>query len=81
MKIKLTTDDKPAPEAVKHARLESGMSQKQAAELVHLSGYQRWAEYERGTHAMDLARWELFLLLTGQHPTLVSSPKRSATNV
>lgn len=65
----------PSSAMVLAGRLQSGLSQKQAARLVHLSGYQRWAEYERGTHAMDAARWELFQLLTWQHPTKVVMPK------
>ncbi len=58
----------PPPEMIAKARQTAGMTQAEAAATVHLSAYQRWAEYERGTSAIDPARWELFLLITGQHP-------------
>lgn len=65
---KFSVAEPPKPDVVLLARKQAGMTQEQAAERVHLSTYRRWAEYERGTYNMDLARWELFLLHTGQHP-------------
>lgn len=56
------------PEKVFQARQAAGLSQAQAAALVHLGSPVRWSEYERGTRTIDAARWELFLLLTDQHP-------------
>lgn len=56
------------PEAVRAARESASLTQKQAAELVHLGASVRWAEYERGVRTMDAARWELFLIKAGQHP-------------
>lgn len=47
----------------------------QAAELVGLGDKARWAEYERGARSPDAARWALFLLATGQHPTLQVCPR------
>lgn len=58
----------PSATVIKIARTAAGLTQAGAAELVHLRAVQRWNEYERGTRQIDLARWELFLLLTGQHP-------------
>jgi DNA-binding transcriptional regulator YiaG len=58
----------PTPEVIKAARTAVGLTQSQAAELVHLGDVMRWSEYERGVHAPDWARWQLFLLLTNQHP-------------
>lgn len=63
------------PEAVLAARQSAGLSQAQAAELVGLGDKARWSEYERGARAPDAARWALFLLATGQHPTLQICPR------
>jgi len=57
---------RPTPDQVRAARTAAGLTQAAAAALVHLSGQVRWAEYENGTRNIDLARWELFLLKTGQ---------------
>lgn len=67
----------PTPEAVRQVRERAGHTQAQAAALVHLSSNVRWAEAERlgGPGLRDLAKWELYLLLTGQHPTLTAVPK------
>lgn len=56
-----------SPEAVRAHRQRAGLSQAAAAKLVFLGDKARWSEYERGVGAIDAARWELFLLLTGQH--------------
>jgi transcriptional regulator with XRE-family HTH domain len=65
MKLRLNS---PTPDMVRFARESAGLKQQEAAELVHLSAFQRWSEYERGVTPIDPARWALFLLLTGQHP-------------
>jgi len=65
MRVKLLD---PSPEMIRKAREAAGLRQQEAAELVHLSAFQRWSEYERGVQPIDTARWSLFLLLTGQHP-------------
>lgn len=56
----------PTPEAVRAARAAAGLTQAAAAALVHLGEAMRWSEYERGVRTIDMARWELFLLKTGQ---------------
>lgn len=58
------------PTEILKARQAAGLSQSAAAALVHLSSGLRWSEYERGVRNIDPARWELFLLLTCQHPRL-----------
>ena len=61
----------PAPDVVAAARAAAGLSQSQAAALAGLGAGARWAEYERSgvsARRIDLARWALFLLATGQHP-------------
>ena len=52
----------PTPAEIRQARLEAGLTQAQAAELVALSHQPRWAEYEAGVKLMPAARWELFQL-------------------
>jgi len=56
----------PTPEQVLKAREKAGLTQAQAADLVHASTTQRWTEWESGKHRMSVAMWELFLLKTGQ---------------
>lgn len=69
--------DRKAPSAaqVKLARKNAQMTQAEAASLVHLSTPGRWSEYESGTNHMEGARFELFLLLTHQHPAFVIAPR------
>lgn len=52
----------PSKSEIAAARAAAGLTQKQAAELVHLGSPVRWAEYENGTRNIDAARWELFQL-------------------
>lgn len=60
------------PEAVRQARERGGHTQARAAALVGFGRAIRWAEAERagGGGLRDRAKWELYLLLTDQHPTL-----------
>lgn len=57
----------PAPEEIVTARLAAALTQSQCADMVHLSHPIRWSDYERGRQTMDSARWELFLIKTGNH--------------
>lgn len=59
----------PSPRQIYEARTRAGLSQTTAVELVHLGRFSVWSRYENGHSPMDLARWELFLLKTAQHPT------------
>lgn len=54
----------PNPNEIKEARQAAGLTQTQAAKLVHvvLSSWQRW---EAGERKMHPAYWELFLIKTG----------------
>lgn len=72
--MKFVATQPPPPEMILAARKQAGMTQEEAAKRVHLSTYRRWAEYERGAYNMDVARWELFLILTGLHPTYQTPP-------
>lgn len=55
----------PNPNEIKKARTAAGLTQTQAAKLVHvvLSSWQRW---EAGERKMHPAYWELFLIKTGE---------------
>lgn len=66
----MKTIRQPTKEEVRAARRAAGHTQAQAAETVHLGTSQRWHEYEAGERNIDVSRWELYLLLTGQHPSL-----------
>jgi hypothetical protein len=66
----------PTREEVSVARRNAKHTQAEAADTVHLATGQRWYEYECGRRKMDVARWELYLLLTGQHPNLMTKPRK-----
>ena len=57
----------PTPATIRSIRAAAGLTQSQAAAMVHAGGLARWAEYERGRHLISLADWELFLIKTGNH--------------
>jgi len=56
----------PTPERIVAARERAGITQAEAAKVVHLAHSIRWSEYERGVHRMPLSTWELFLIKVGQ---------------
>ena len=58
------------PAQIIAARQRAKLTQRECAELVHLGQAARWGEYETGLRSPDAARWELFLLLTDNHPLL-----------
>jgi putative transcriptional regulator len=65
---------KPTPEAVLEARKAAGLTQELAGQV--LGGHNRqWRMYEAGDRAMSAPLFELFLLKTGQHPTLTLTAK------
>lgn len=59
---------KPSAEQLRAARLAAGLTQSEAAAMVHLAHLYRWSEMERGLVQMDAARWELFIIKCGMHP-------------
>lgn len=73
----------PTPEQIRQARKAAQLTQAQAAQLVspaQCQPYRTWQGYEvalgaKGHRAIPLATWELFLLLTDQHPTLQAMPR------
>jgi hypothetical protein len=68
----------PTPDKVRAARERAGLTQTQAASLISTSeqkAYRTWQNYETPVSSSDhrpipLSVWELFLLLTDQHPML-----------
>lgn len=67
----------PSPEDIREARKRSDLSQTEAGQLVTDAGkkaYRTWQRYESPVgnpdhRAIPIGLWELFLLLTDQHPT------------
>ena len=54
----------PTPAAIRAAREAAGLTQPQAAALVH-TDTRSWRRWELGERAMHPAFWELFRLKTG----------------
>jgi hypothetical protein len=77
----------PTPAAIRAARLTVGLSQEGAARLISCaatSPYRTWQSYEAaagtGAHrSMPGPSWEMFLLLTDQHPTFRLSARKART--
>lgn len=75
----------PTPKDIRRARNQAGLTQTQAAQLVSTAQtqpYRTWQSYEveagkPGHRAVPMAAWELFLLLTEQHPTHRLVPRRA----
>lgn len=65
------------PADVREARVTAQLTQRQAAALAGLGDPMRWSDYECGRHAISAERWALFLLATGQHPTLRIAKRRT----
>lgn len=64
--------DQPTPDQIRAERQSLGLTQTQAADLVH-AHRQSWAKWERPAgdpehRAMPLASWELYLIKSGRHP-------------
>ena len=62
---------RPAPESIRAARVAAGLTQAEAAAVVHRPSYRTWQDWERGVARMPPDAWELFLLKTGQHPKVL----------
>ena len=74
----------PSPQEVQGARIHAGLTQEQAALLIstaQVKPYKTWQPYEvpagqSGCRAIPLAAWELFLLMTNQHPLFVLGERK-----
>lgn len=71
----MTSIEHPSAAEIRATRNLANLTRVEAAALVHLGHPVRWAEYETGMRNIDIARWELFLLKTDQHPDL-KAPRR-----
>ena len=61
-KIQASNPDK---EQIRAARINAGLTQTQAAEIIY-SGLRQWQKWECGEHRMHPGLFELFLKKTGQ---------------
>ena len=68
----------PTAAQISAARERAGLSQQQAADLVHVDirSWRRWELAERG---VNMAAWELFLLRSDQHPSDVLKTRAAAS--
>jgi DNA-binding transcriptional regulator YiaG len=57
----------PSPDQIKTLRKALGYTQKEAAELVHVSS-RAWQLWEAGDRKMPANVWELSLIKAGLHP-------------
>lgn len=55
----------PTADQVKKCRSATGLSQRESADLIHVSRA-AWQTYEKGTVTMKLGLWELYQFKTGQ---------------
>lgn len=55
----------PTPEQIKQSRMDAGLTQSQAAELIYKTT-RAWQWWEAGDRQMDYALFELFLIKTKQ---------------
>lgn len=53
--------DSPTPEQIKESRMDAGLTQTQAADLIY-SKIRSWQHWENGDRKMHPAFWELFLI-------------------
>lgn len=60
----------PPPEQIVDMRKSLGLTQSQMASILNLTNRQLIGDYEQGRKSPNPQTWTLFLLLTGQHPTL-----------
>jgi hypothetical protein len=80
---------RPTPKEIRAARKAAGLTQAEATALVSeaqgTSAYRVWQSWEtpanKGNHRpIPLLVWEMFLLLTKQHPTMKLAGKRITAN-
>lgn len=55
----------PDAETVRAARIDAGLTQEQAADIVHVD-VRSWKYWESGERPIPAARWELFTLKLAQ---------------
>ena len=65
----------PTPEQITDLRRHTNLNQSQTANLLALSSQQLISMYEQGKKSPSKQTYTLWLLLTGQHPTLEVLPR------
>ena len=68
----------PTPEIIKKTRLALGYTQKEAAEMVHVS-LRAWQLWEAGDRKIPPGLWELCVIKSGLHPLYKASPPSTST--
>ena len=68
----------PKPEIIKKTRLALGYTQKEAAEMVHVS-LRAWQMWEAGDRQIPPGHWELCMIKAGLHPLYKASPPSTST--
>ena len=56
----------PTPDVIRALRIDAGLTQADAAALIHLRNVSGWSQYERGAMIMHPAFWELFQIKVKQ---------------
>jgi DNA-binding XRE family transcriptional regulator len=74
----MTDIQPPTAEQVAATRQAAGITQAKSANLVHVA-IGTWKQYEAGDRTPHVAVWELYLLKSGQHPTLAITEKSPVT--
>jgi DNA-binding XRE family transcriptional regulator len=77
----------PTPIKIQEARATAGHTQQQAAETIGITGksaWRTWNRWEAGPdapsgRAMQPGLFKLYLLMTGQHPEFVLTPRQQHT--
>lgn len=60
----------PEPAEIRAAREAAGHTQTAAAGVIH-GTLRAWQDWEAGARRMPASAWELYRLMTGQHPEFV----------
>lgn len=74
----MTDIQPPTSDQVAAVRQAAGLTQAKSANLVHVA-VRTWKQYEAGDRTPHVALWELYLLKSGQHPTLAITEKQPVT--
>ena len=70
----------PSAKQLTITRLALGYTQKEAAELLHVS-LRAWQLWESGDRKMPVNAWELCLIKAGLHPLYKASEKEEQLNL
>lgn len=79
-KNEFATYKSPSPSEIKDLRNFFGLTQSEAAFLVHVQ-LRAWQWWESGNRNMPVGLWELFLIKTDHHPKFKLLHKKSSKNV